>query len=82
MRTGRALRQTRDMNSTFLSYCLMLVQEDKQFYAVSGPVRHADLLKLIASLQEADIIVVRDRQFPPDRLWLFEGTPEELGFAS
>lgn len=82
IRTGRAIGRTASLTDTFIEHVSALANAGETFYIASGPLRHLELVTVVAMLSEHGFKCVRDRQLPPDMLLIFSGTPEELGFAS
>lgn len=83
IRTGRALHKTRDLSETFISYVQALTAAEEQFYVVFGRCRHEDVRETVDGLRSLSTFpVIFDRQMPSDTIWIFQGLPEELGFAS
>jgi hypothetical protein len=83
IRTGQSLGRTRDLNLAFTNHIQHLLETEITFYLVHGPCRHQDVRVLVNDLTEAlsEVPIVYDRQMKPDTVWIFEGYPEELGFA-
>jgi hypothetical protein len=81
IRTGRAIGKTRDPLDLMFAQLTQLRQHNIPHYFAIGNIRHQDLKESVNLLREHGITVVRDRQLPPDMLLLFEGSPDELGFA-
>lgn len=81
IRTGRAIAQTNDLGKTFVDHIVAMRTSGRACYVVTGNLRHNDLRIAVDMLMKYEVVVVRDKQFPPDTMWLFEGEPSELGFA-
>jgi hypothetical protein len=83
IRTGRAIGRTNSLTATFVQHIQALVEADTQFYIVFGRCRALEQRKLVEELRELDAFrVIYDARMPSDTMWIFEGEPEELGFAS
>jgi hypothetical protein len=59
------------------------MEADTQFYLVHGRIRHQDVRVMLNDLHEAlsTVQIIYDARMPSDCVWIFEGNPEELGFA-
>lgn len=82
IRTRRAIGHTDDLIGTFLDQIAAMRNLGVACYVVAGPSRKAESRQGIDLMREHGLMVIVDRQFKPDTLWLFEGTPDQLGFAS
>jgi len=83
IRTGRAIGKTSSLTQTFVDHIQALMEQDMQFYLVHGRVRHLDVRVMLNDLREAltAVEIIYDARMPSDTVWIFEGDPEELGFA-
>lgn len=81
IRTGRAVRHTTDLTTEFIDHMIVLRDAGTELYVVTGPCRHTEMRWAVNRMREHGITVVYDKQFPSDRMYLFEGRPDELGFA-
>jgi len=82
IRTGRAIAKTNSLTHTFIAHVERLTEGDEDFYLVYGRCRHREVHDLVKKLRDMDFTVIYDAQMPSDCLYIFEGQPEELGFAS
>lgn len=82
IRTGRAIGRTKSLSETFVQQVLDLLTEDRDFYIVFGRCRHLEVREVVDELRTLEgFQVLYDPQMPADTIWLFDGDPEELGFA-
>lgn len=80
IRSGRAVSKTSSITDKFLMHIKFMVDSEKEFYVVSGVCRHEEVRSCVDELRKMELTVVFDRKMGADKLWLFEGKPEELGF--
>ena len=82
IRTGRAIGRTHSLSEIFADQVKNLIDQEEDFYIVHGRCRYQHMRKLVHNLRDLEYVpLVYDPQFPSDTLWIFEGYPEELGFA-
>jgi hypothetical protein len=83
IRTGRAIARTSSLTNTFIAHVQHLVEQDQDFYLVYGRCRHQEIRVLIEDLRETlnSLEIIYDSRMPSDTVWIFDGLPEELGFA-
>jgi hypothetical protein len=82
IRTGRAIGSTSSLNATFVSHIQALIEADEDFYVVFGRCQFKEQRDLVDFLREFEAFpVIFDKRMPPMTMWIFEGDPEELGFA-
>jgi hypothetical protein len=83
IRTGRAVKHDVDLTDAFIEHIALLKRQGLKFYVVAGPCRNREARDCVDILRaNGGILVIMDRQFKSDTLWIFEGEPHELGFAS
>lgn len=83
IRTGRAVGRTRSLSETFVNQIQAFIEADMEFYVVFGPCRLLVQREMIDFLRDLDACpVICDKKMPPDVAFIFEGHPDELGFAS
>jgi hypothetical protein len=83
IRTGRAIGSTSSLTHTFLDHVERLLDDDKEFYIVYGRCKHRDVRQMVTDISVLDTVkVIYDGRMPSDTVWIFEGDPSELGFAS
>ena len=83
IRTGRAVGRTRSLTETFVKQTQFLIEEGIQFYMVTGRCRMIEQREMIDFLRSlGGFPVIFDPQMPSDTVFIFEGEPSELGFAS
>jgi hypothetical protein len=81
IRTARALSYTHDLTEVFTLQVQMLLENGESFYMVHGRCRLKTARRLIDNMKSLDTFpVIYDKQMPSDRVYLFSGAPDELGF--
>jgi hypothetical protein len=82
IRTGRSIGRTSSLTKTFVAHIQALVESDMTFYVVFGRCRMKEQRQMVDDLRELEAFpVIYDSRMPSDTMWIFEGEPEELGFA-
>lgn len=82
IRTGRAIGKTSSLTETFVDQVRGLLHQEQEFYIVYGRCRLQEQRDLIDFLKTLDLTVVYDNHMTSDMVFIFSGSPEELGFAS
>jgi hypothetical protein len=83
IRTGHAVGRTRSLTEMFVNQIQALIEADVEFYVVFGPCRLLEQREMVDFMRDLDACpVIFDKQMPPDCAFIFEGHPDELGFAS
>jgi hypothetical protein len=83
IRTGRAIGKTRNLTETFVHQVQHLLEQEEDFYVVYGRCQHQEVRKMMDFLNGlAGFPVVYDGQMPSDAVFIFSGSPDELGFTA
>lgn len=80
IRTGRAIARTDSLTVTFLDHIATLHALGDPFYVVFGRCAHLDMRWCVEQIRSMGVRAIYDKQMPTDKMWVFEGDPEELGF--